>query len=711
MVSREDIINQISSYDLTFNKTLVNKAIDYAIHYHGKQTRESGDPYYYHPLHVALIIAQMKLDTVSVITALLHDTVEDTELTLSDIEREFGKEVATLVDGVTKLAKLRFQSYHLQQAKNFRKLLLAISNDIRVLLVKLADRLHNMRTIESIKLLNKRIRIALETIEIYAPLAERIGAQYIKLELQDLAFKVMYPKIRNAIISKITQYNDNNRITSDTIIIEIQNTLMKAGIKAQVSGRHKAPYSIWMKMRQKCIGLDQLSDLMAFRIIVDTIPECYQVLGIIHSNYKTIPGSFQDFISIPKNNGYQSIHTTIIGPQQRRIEVQIRTVKMHEISEFGIAAHWQYKQHKDNVEQHKWVLELLDILGRSYTATEFLQDTKLAMYYDQVICFTPEGKLIALPKGATVVDFAYKVHSELGNKCIGAKISNKVVPLDTQLQNGDQVEIITSHTQFPIPQWKTFAVTGKAQSEIRKFIRSQAYKKYIDLGKEILIQTLKKIQVANINVCIAKIAHELNKKNVEEVFFSIGSELLSKKEIIKIITSISDPVNPVTLNKAYCLSNELSPIAISDNNKIDKVNQNLPIDFAKCCYPLPGDLIIGLCTKTEIVIHTTYCTVASNYVLESIKLLDFSWTGNAQNMFYTSSVQLSVRNKIGSLASITTILENNNVNICNIKTTNCTQSTTQIIIDIEISTLEQLNKIINILQSSQDIISVKRVST
>ncbi|KJV56025.1 relA/SpoT family protein [Orientia chuto str. Dubai] len=708
MVDREDIINQLSSYDLTFDKNLVNKAIDYAIHYHGKQLRQSGEPYYYHPLHVALIIAKMKLDTVSVIAALLHDTVEDTELTISEIEHEFGQEVSVLVNGLTKLTKIQFSSYYTKQAKNFRKLLTAISNDIRVLIIKLADRLHNMRTIDSIKQLNKRIRIALETMEIYAPLAERIGVQSIKLELQDLAFKVMYPQIRDAIINKIAQYNDNNCITSDSIITEIQNTLIDAGIKAEVYGRHKAPYSIWIKMRQKCVGLDQLSDLMAFRVIVSTIPECYQVLGAIHSKYKTIPGSFQDFISIPKDNGYQSIHTTIIGPQQKKTEVQIRTMKMHEISELGVAAHWQYKQHENNIDQHKWILELLNILEQSYSNQEFLQDTKLAMYYDQVVCFTPEGKLISLPKGATVIDFAYKIHSELGNKCIGAKISNKIIPLDQQLQNGDQVEIITSHTQLPTFRWTTFAITGKAQSEIRKFICNQSYIKYVNLGKKMLIQTLKKIQVININVCITKIIQKLNKKNAEEIFFLIGSRLLTIEKIIKIVASIPDLV---TLNKSYYLNDKLSPITISDNKIDDKIN-NFPISFAKCCYPLPGDLIVGIFLQGRIIIHTTFCTVAStsSIVDSTARLLDLNWSSNAKNICYTSSLQLSLHNKISSLSSITTKLEKNNINISNIKTNNCTQNVVQIIIDIEISTVEQLNMIINMLQSYQEIVTVERLS-
>ena len=443
-----------------------------------------------------------KLDTASIITAILHDTVEDTSVTLDDVEKLFGKEVRTLVDGVTKLSRLEGKSEDFKQAENFSKLLIAMSEDLRVLLVKLADRLHNMQTLKYIKKPEKRERIARETVEIYAALAERIGMRNMKDELQDLAFSELYPEARESIVNRLQFLRETGHAEVEKTVSVITEKLNEAGLKdALVYGREKKPFSIWKKMESKNVGFEQLSDIMAFRIIVADVPACYHALGVIHANWHTVPGHFKDYISTPKANGYNSLHTAIIGPARERVEIQIRTQVMHQIAEYGLAAHWAYKQGSKSEQalkdgrQLKWMRELLDILEHAANPEEFLENTKLEMYHDQVFCFTPKGDIIALPRGATPVDFAYAIHSAVGDTCVGAKINGRIVPLKAQLDNGDQVEIITSKTQTPSPSWERFVVTGKARSEIRKFVRTQQRTEYVNLGQAILSKTLKAEQI------------------------------------------------------------------------------------------------------------------------------------------------------------------------------------------------------------------------
>src|SRR6201996_3475959 len=488
MMRQFELVELVKSYDPNADEDALNRAYVFSMKAHGAQLRASGDPYFSHPVEFAGILAQMKLDAASIVTGLLPDTVEDTVATLDDIDRVFGPEIARLVDGVTKLSRIELQSDQTKQAENFRKLVLAMSEDIRVLLVKLADRLHNMRTLHFIKNPEKRRRIARETMEIYAPLAERMGMHEVKDELEDLAFAVLYPEARESIGTRLAFLRDKGGDLSSRIVAELQETLKEAGIEAQLSGREKSPYSIWHKMQRKNVGFEQLSDIMAFRIVVENVEQCYHALGIIHSSYPVVPGRFKDYISTPKPNNYRSLHTGLIGPQKQRIEVQIRTRDMHEVAELGVAAHWIYKQQDGRVEgrQYRWLRELLDILEQASNPEEFLEHTKLAMFQDQVFAFTPKGDLFALPRGATPVDFAYAVHSQIGDTCVGAKINGRLLPLRTQLQNGDQVEIVTSKAQTPSPTWERFVVTGKAKARIRRYIRTQQRTQYLDLGRAIL---------------------------------------------------------------------------------------------------------------------------------------------------------------------------------------------------------------------------------
>ena len=452
-----ELVELVRAYDPNADEDLLNRAYVFAMKAHGAQVRASGDLYFSHPVEVAGILAKLRLDSASIATALLHDTVEDTTVTYDDIETLFGEEIARLVDGVTKLTKLELQSVENAQAENFRKLLLAMSDDIRVLMVKLADRLHNMRTLQHIKKPEKRRRIASETQEIYAPLAERIGMQAMKDELDDLAFATLWPDARESVLNRLSQLRKHDTDLIDRIVAELTATLTEAGLEVDITGREKSPLSIWRKMKRKNISFEELSDIMAFRILVDTVPNCYAALGVIHGHYAMVPERFKDFISTPKPNGYRSLHTTIFGPEQRRIEVQIRTSEMHEIADLGVAAHWAYKQERRLTDgrQYRWIRGLLEILEYASGPEEFLENTKLEMFQDQVFCFTPKGDLIALPRGGTPVDFAYAVHSEVGDMVVGAKVNGRLVPLRTRLENGDQVEIITGKGAGPSPAWET----------------------------------------------------------------------------------------------------------------------------------------------------------------------------------------------------------------------------------------------------------------
>ncbi|MEC8200320.1 MAG: bifunctional (p)ppGpp synthetase/guanosine-3',5'-bis(diphosphate) 3'-pyrophosphohydrolase, partial [Pseudomonadota bacterium] len=485
MMRQYQLVEKVRSYDPSADEECLNRAYVFSMKAHGTQQRASGDPYFSHPVEVAGILSEKKLDTASIVTGLLHDTVEDTVATLADIERLFGDEIGRLVDGVTKLGQLELQSDQTKQAENFRKLLLAMSEDIRVLLVKLADRLHNMRTLSYIPKPEKRARIARETMDIYAPLAERIGIRDWKDELEDLAFTELNADARDSILNRLGFLREQGEDLVGQVVNELEQTLAAKGVKARVLGREKKAYSIWRKMQRRDVVFGQLSDIVAFRIIVDNIEDCYRTLGIIHNRYQVVPGRFKDYISIPKPNGYSSIHTGVMGPQMQRVEVQIRTQSMHEIAELGVAAHWQYKQgDSDPVKegtQYRWLRELLEILEHAAEPEEFLEHTKLEMFADQVFCFTPIGDLFALPFGATPVDFAYAVHTDVGNTCVAAKINGRIMPLRTRLKNGDQVEITTSKAQTPSPAWEAFVATGKARACIRRFIRSQRLEQYESL--------------------------------------------------------------------------------------------------------------------------------------------------------------------------------------------------------------------------------------
>ena len=696
VVRQYELVEKVKRYDLHTDEDLVNKAYVFCMKVHGQQLRASGDPYFYHPLEVANILADMRLDHYSIITALLHDTLEDTLTTYAEIENLFGAEIAKLVDGVTKLSKLELQSSSTPQAENFRKLFLAMSNDIRVLLVKLADRVHNMRTLSFIKDAEKRKRIAIETLEIYAPLASRIGITKFKDELQNYAFEHLHPHDHAIVMEKLANMPQSQQMI-ENINNDMTQVLAAGGLDGQIFGREKTPYSIWKKIQQRNITFEQLSDLMAFRIVVDNLQECYQALGLIHSTYIMVPGRFKDYISTPKANGYQSLHTTLIGPYNQKIEAQIRTKKMHEVCELGVAAHWHYKQSNKDDEsvnmhdgtQYSWVRNLLEILEQADTPDEFLEHTKLEMFNDQVFCFTPKGHVIALPKSACVLDFAYAIHGEIGNHAVGAKINGKQIPLRTELYNGDQVEIITSKQQRPSPSWERHVITGKAKAQIRKFIRTEKHDQFLELGSTILHKALHKEGYAYDEKILTQNIKDANYLNVEDILIAIGEGVLSVKEVVKyfkpqVASAVSQELIKIKHHK---------PQEISTKIPINGLIPGMAIHYAGCCHPLPGDTIVGVVnTGRGITIHTHDCQQLVVNTHED-ELLDITWNDALNQDTFTGRLKIIFVNKQGALASITAAISKCGADINNLKIINRSTEFWEILTDVEVHNLDQLQTV------------------
>ncbi|MDG1287693.1 MAG: bifunctional (p)ppGpp synthetase/guanosine-3',5'-bis(diphosphate) 3'-pyrophosphohydrolase [Rickettsiales bacterium] len=715
MIRQDELIDKIKAYDPDVDEDLVNRAYVFAMKAHGAQTRASGDPYFTHPLEVASVLTHYKLDVSTIVTALLHDTVEDTDATLEEIEALFGAEIAKLVDGVTKLSQLEGNTIHSKQAENFRKLVVAMSEDLRVLLVKLADRLHNMQTIHYIKKPEKRKRIARETLEIYAALAERIGMRRIKEELQDLAFTQLFPEARESIVNRLKFLREKGRATIEKSRLQIESKLKDGGLNTyKVFGREKKPYSIWKKMERKNIGFEQLGDIIAYRIIVDTEADCYHALGVIHSAYHTVPGYFKDYISTPKRNGYQSLHTSVIGPQQQRIEVQIRTQHMHDIAEYGLAAHWAYKgdgqgQITKDGKQFRWIRELLEIVEQSANPEDFLENTKLEMYHDQVFCFTPKGDIESLPLGATPVDFAYAVHSGVGNTCVGAKINGRIVPLKTRLRNGDQIEIITNKSQTPSPAWERFVVTGKARSEIRKFVRSRQREEYVSLGRSLLSKLYKQESGKELNdKLVEPLLKQMDRKEVEDLYAEVGEGTLSRGQVIDLLL-------PEQANKKK--KSEFNLFERITNRKKENKKESMPIrglipgmaiHYAGCCHPIPGDTIVGIVTTGRgVTIHTTDCDTLDNFTDTPERWIDVSWDSGADSQ-HVGRIRANVSHSKGGLASIANSIAKDEGNITNFKIINRNIDFFEVLIDLEVNDTEHLNHIIANMRHLKTVQTVER---
>ncbi len=714
MIYLEKLKQAISEYNQEFDQELIEKAFNYAKEKHDGQFRSSGEPYYTHPVEVARILAGMKMGVTTIATAILHDTIEDTDATFEDIKKLFGKTIADLVNGVSKLTRIESQTLEGKQAENFRKLLLAMSEDIRVLLVKLADRLHNMRTINGIKRDDKRRRISLETLEIYAPLAERIGIHRIKEELEDLCFEQINPEARESITNRLSYLREEGHGVVDDIIDELHTLMKKAGIKAEITGREKTRYSIWRKMQRKKVTFEQLSDIMAFRIIVDSTEECYLVLGTIHGKYHSVPGRFKDYISTPKPNGYRSIHTTIMGPRRQRIEVQIRTHQMHAEAELGVAAHWAYKDDVNpkqrDVTKYRWLRELLDILEQEQKPEDFWENTKLELFQDQVFVFTPRGDLIELPNGATPIDFAYAIHSDIGDRCVGAKINGRIAPLNSRLVNGDQVDIITSKSQNPSPTWERFVVTGKARSHIRKYIRNQQRDEFITLGKTMIQKLFRQEGYEFTEKALSAAQKHYHLEEIDDIYANIGSGVFVARDVFKVIFpgyQVDTPKHQTNqLDKVTKLHrhDEGGPMPIKG------LIPGMAVHFARCCHPLPGDRIVGIVTTGKgVTIHTIDCDTLENFADTPERWLDVSWEDQGDTPeTQVGRLMITITNEPNALGNLTTVIGRNDGNITNLKITNRSVDFWDMIIDVGVTDTKHLNNIIAALRATPCIISVER---
>ena len=717
MIQLQELTAKVKSYDPDADSGLIERAYEYAMLKHGPQKRASGDPYFSHPVEVAYKLTEYRLDATSIVTALLHDTVEDTDATLEEIEEKFGLEIRNLVDGVTKLSRLEGKSENLKQAENFRKLLIAMSEDIRVLLVKLADRLHNMETLKHISNPEKRQRIAKETVDIYASLAERIGMRNMKEELQDLAFAELQPDARASIIKRLHFLREQGAEELEKIRVNLRQKLGDGGLPhAEISGREKKPYSIWSKMESKNITFEQLSDIVAFRIIVNTIPEAYQALGVIHAAWHIIPGKFKDYISTPKSNGYQSLHTSVMGPGQQKVEIQIRTREMHELAEYGLAAHWSYKQKEHAMKdgkQFRWIRELLEILEQSSNPEEFLENTKMEMYQDQVFCFSPKGDILAFPRGATPVDFAYAVHSGVGDTCVGAKINGRIVPLRTKLKNGDQVEIITSKTQTPSPSWERFVVTGKARAEIRKFVRTQQRTEYITLGRAVLTKMFKQEGEDLADKMFEPHLPHFGKKEVDDLLADVGEGLLSRQQVTEVVLG-RKRANPQASGMLSTLSSPFrkKKIGSSAPMPIKGLIPGMALHFAGCCHPIPGDKIVGIVTTGKgVTIHTMDCETLENYADAPERWIDVAWEKDSMEAGHIGRLRAHISHEPAALATVTNVIAKDGGNINNLKITNRSTDFFEILVDIEVKDVHHLNNIIANLRSKEVVQSVERWQT
>ena len=699
-----DLVERVLAYDPDADEALLNKAYVYAMTAHGKQFRASGDPYFAHPLEVAAILTDLKLDVPTIVTALLHDTIEDTLATYEDIREKFGTEIANLVDGVTKLSQLEVFSERTKQAENFRKLMLAITSDIRVLLVKLADRLHNMRTLGYIDKPDKRRRIAQETVDIYAPLAGRIGMQNMREELEDLAFAELDPEARNSIVTHFARLDMVGGDRVGRIADQIKRRLAEHGMEAWVYGRGKRPFSIWRKLQTKKLSFEQLSDIFGFRVIVGSAADCYAALGIIHTSWQMVPERFKDFISTPKTNGYRSIHTTVMGPEKQRVEIQIRTQDMHDIAERGVAAHWRYREHeperdgKDSAT-YGWLRDMVDLLERGDSPEEVLENSRLSMYQDQVFCFTPKGSLISLPRGATPIDFAYAVHTDLGNTAVGAKINGGHVPLHTPLNNGDQVEIITTRDSTPSPLWEQFVVTGRARAEIRRYLRHAQRGEHVKFGQKILEKTFADQGAELTEKAIGEVAKKLRLAKAEDVYADVGRGALRGTEVLQAV--FPELKRGRTAAKGSAAAHPIS---------IRGLTEGISYKLGQCCHPLPGDRIVGLVNPGEgVIVHTIDCAELDK-AQDVNDWLDVGWGVNAgETGLSVARVLVRVKNEPGSLAAVMTAIAANGGNIFNMKVLDRNPLFFEFLVDIEVRDVAHLQNIVGALRVNNAVESVDRV--
>ncbi len=705
-----ELVERVRAYDQGADESLLNRAYAFSMQAHGSQVRKSGDPYFSHPLEVARILADLKLDAATIATALLHDTVEDTLATPEEIEEKFGPEIARLVDGVTKLSQLEVQSSpRARQAENFRKLFLAMSNDIRVLLVKLADRLHNLQTLQLLSP-EKRTRVAQETADIYAPLAERIGMHDMKDELEDLAFAELNPDARESVLTRLAFLREQADDRVARISAELLETVTQAGLEAEVTGREKRPVSIWRKMERDRVPFEELSDIVAFRIVVGEAEDCYRALGVVHGKFQMVPGRFKDYISTPKRNGYRSIHTTVIGPGRHRIEIQIRTMDMDREAELGVAAHWQYKQNAEHTDgtQYRWVRELLDILDATSNPEDFLEHTKLEMFQDQVFCFSPAGELIALPRGATPVDFAYAVHTEVGDTTVGAKINGRMVPLRTQLHNGDQVEIVLSEAQTPSPTWESFVVTGKARSAIRRYRAKQERSQYAELGLAMIKKAFGDVGTEVADDALTSALPTLGHAILEDLYVAVGNGTTTASSIVATVLP-EQKIKQKRWRRPFRRKRDAK--GGDQAIPIRGLIPGMAVHLSSCCHPLPGDRIVGIVSEGKgVSIHTIDCEALEAFGESPERWLDVAWDKDADIPdVHVGRIKAVLANLPGSLSTLATVIARNNGNISNLQILDRNPDFFDMRVDVEVRDLSHLTHIITALRIDPAISSVERI--
>jgi GTP diphosphokinase / guanosine-3',5'-bis(diphosphate) 3'-diphosphatase len=727
-----ELIDRVKQYNPKTNETLLNRAYVYAMRAHGEQKRASGDPFISHPLEVAAILTELKLDDATIAAALLHDTIEDTDATRAEIDRVFGREIGLLVEGLTKLKRLELVSKEAKQAENLRKLLLAIADDVRVLLIKLADRLHNMRTL-SHQPPEARRRTADETLEIYAPLAGRMGMQEMRDELEDLAFRELNPEAYRVLTERL----ETLAARSSGWITEIEQQLTKKlgdrGIAAEVSGRRKRAYSIWRKMERKAVGFEQLSDIFGFRVVVGNVAECYQALGTVHTSWPVVPGRFKDYISTPKQNDYRSIHSTVIGPGKQRVELQIRTREMQQIAEYGIAAHALYKDNLGSPTEmlsressaYAWLRRTIELLAEGSNPEEFLEHTKLELFHDQVFCFTPKGKLIALPRGATPIDFAYAVHTDVGNMAIGAKINGKIGPLSSPLQNGDEVQILTSKAQTSPPTaWESIVVTGKARDAIRRATRDAVRNQYAGLGRSIVERLCQRAKIEYSDEKLQGALPRLARASIEDVMSAVGRGEMKPSDVARAMYPDykDERVTPIApkseggwfgLKFARALKFKV-PTIDEDGGAIPirGINTDLAVRFAPKGGAVPGDRIVGIMTPGEgITIYPIHSEALKAFEDEPERWLDVRWDvdDKAPQRFPAQLAVQSV-NSPGTLAQIAQVIAEHDGNIDNIRMTRQSPDFTELTIDLEVYNLKHLTSIISQLRAKKVVANAERVN-
>ena len=698
MIPAEDLIDLVRLYNPRTDAEKIRAAYDYGFEMHDGQSRKSGEPYFSHPVTVAAILTEQQLDDATIVTALLHDVIEDTRSTYAEVANRFGSEVADLVDGVTKLTNLQLSSSETKQAENFRKLFMAMSKDLRVILVKLADRLHNMRTIRAMKP-EKQVQKARETMDIFAPLAGRMGMQWMREELEDHAFRVLNPKGRDSIIRRFITLQRETGDVVQRITNDMRHELDKAGVEAQVFGRAKKPYSIWRKMQEKKIGFSRLSDIYGFRIIVQSEAECYATLGAIHQRWRAVPGRFKDYISQPKTNGYRSIHTTVSGRDGKRVEVQIRTSEMHEVAETGVAAHWSYRdgapaENRFAVDPAKWITSVTEQLDAEEDHDAFMEAVKLEMYSDKVFCFTPQGDVVKLPRGATPIDYAYAIHTRIGSKCVGAKVDGIRVPLWTRLKNGQSVEIIIAEGQVPQATWLDMATTGKAKAAIRRALREANKGRYAKLGHELARAAFEARGKKATDKVLEKAAATLRLEDTETLLARLGSAELTSSEVVEAV---------------------YPNLAIRDGGEIDIEKAVVGLEHgqgfarATCCQPLPGERIVGLAHRGRgVAVHAIDCAALADHEDKPDRWLDLHWAEGKHPAVHTVSLDLTIGNDAGVLGRICTLIGETRANINDLKFIDRKPDYYRLMMDVDLRDAEHLHSLMSNLEAESHVASVER---